>query len=151
MHYVDCSKPSSTNPTMPYTVNTLDEHVDMLMVCHHLDAGIAEDLAFAESRIRKESIAAEDVLHDLGAISMMSSKPADVRRLWRRAGARFTDLCFASRIECRHQGALWPEQNLERGAEHSPGAQTSTVRADGELLTCEAAVTLPMTQRYFLF
>ena len=65
--------PSSTNPTMPYTVNTLDEHVDMLMVCHHLDAGIAEDLAFAESRIRKETIAAEDVLHDMGAISMMSS------------------------------------------------------------------------------
>ncbi|MBP9904118.1 MAG: urease subunit alpha [Rhodoferax sp.] len=65
--------PSSTNPTMPYTVNTLDEHVDMLMVCHHLNAGIAEDLAFAESRIRKETIAAEDVLHDLGAISMMSS------------------------------------------------------------------------------
>jgi urease subunit alpha len=65
--------PSSTNPTMPYTRNTLDEHVDMLMVCHHLDAGIAEDLAFAESRIRKETIAAEDILHDLGAISMMSS------------------------------------------------------------------------------
>jgi urease subunit alpha len=65
--------PSSTNPTMPYTVNTLDEHVDMLMVCHHLDAGIAEDLAFAESRIRKETIAAEDILHDLGAISMFSS------------------------------------------------------------------------------
>ena len=65
--------PSSTNPTMPYTHNTLDEHVDMLMVCHHLDASIAEDLAFAESRIRKETIAAEDVLHDLGAISMMSS------------------------------------------------------------------------------
>ena len=65
--------PSSTNPTMPYTHNTLDEHVDMLMVCHHLDAGIAEDLAFAESRIRKETIAAEDILHDMGAISMMSS------------------------------------------------------------------------------
>ena len=65
--------PSSTNPTMPYTRNTLDEHVDMLMVCHHLDASIAEDLAFAESRIRKETIAAEDILHDLGAISMMSS------------------------------------------------------------------------------
>jgi urease subunit alpha len=65
--------PSSTNPTMPYTVNTLDEHVDMLMVCHHLDAGIPEDLAFAESRIRKETIAAEDILHDLGAISMFSS------------------------------------------------------------------------------
>ncbi|MBB6577370.1 urease subunit alpha [Comamonas odontotermitis] len=65
--------PSSTNPTRPYTVNTLDEHVDMLMVCHHLDAGIAEDLAFAESRIRKETIAAEDILHDIGAISMFSS------------------------------------------------------------------------------
>ena len=65
--------PASTNPTMPYTVNTIDEHLDMLMVCHHLDAAIAEDLAFAESRIRRETIAAEDILHDLGAISMMSS------------------------------------------------------------------------------
>ena len=65
--------PSSTNPTRPYTVNTLDEHLDMLMVCHHLDASIAEDVAFAESRIRKETIAAEDILHDLGAFSMISS------------------------------------------------------------------------------
>jgi urease subunit alpha len=65
--------PSSTNPTRPYTVNTIDEHLDMLMVCHHLDPGIAEDVAFAESRIRRETIAAEDVLHDLGAFSMMSS------------------------------------------------------------------------------
>lgn len=65
--------PSSTNPTRPYTVNTLDEHLDMLMVCHHLDAAIAEDVAFAESRIRRETIAAEDILHDIGAISMMSS------------------------------------------------------------------------------
>ena len=65
--------PSSTNPTMPYTVNTIDEHLDMLMVCHHLDANIAEDLAFAESRIRRETIAAEDILHDLGVFSMMSS------------------------------------------------------------------------------
>src|ERR1700759_5067674 len=65
--------PSSTNPTRPYTVNTLDEHLDMLMVCHHLDATIPEDVAFAESRIRKETIAAEDILHDLGALSMMSS------------------------------------------------------------------------------
>lgn len=65
--------PSSTNPTMPYTVNTIDEHLDMLMVCHHLDAGIAEDVAFAESRIRRETIAAEDILHDLGAFSMLSS------------------------------------------------------------------------------
>ena len=65
--------PSSTNPTRPFTVNTIDEHLDMLMVCHHLDSHIAEDLAFAESRIRRETIAAEDVLHDLGAISIMSS------------------------------------------------------------------------------
>jgi urease subunit alpha len=65
--------PSSTNPTRPYTINTIDEHLDMLMVCHHLDASIAEDLAFAESRIRRETIAAEDILHDLGAISMFSS------------------------------------------------------------------------------
>ena len=65
--------PSSTNPTMPYTVNTVDEHLDMLMVCHHLDPSIAEDLAFAESRIRRETIAAEDILHDIGVFSMMSS------------------------------------------------------------------------------
>jgi urease len=65
--------PSSTNPTRPYTRNTLDEHLDMLMVCHHLSKNIPEDVAFAESRIRAETIAAEDVLHDLGAISMMSS------------------------------------------------------------------------------
>lgn len=65
--------PSSTNPTRPYTVNTVDEHLDMLMVCHHLDASIAEDVAFAESRIRRETIAAEDILHDLGAFSMISS------------------------------------------------------------------------------
>ncbi len=84
--------PSSTNPTRPYTVNTLDEHLDMLMVCHHLDASIAEDLAFAESRIRRETIAAEDILHDLGAISMMSSdsqamgRPGEViLRTWQTA------------------------------------------------------------------
>ncbi len=68
-----CVLPSSTNPTRPYTVNTLDEHLDMLMVCHHLDPAIAEDVAFAESRIRRETIAAEDILHDLGAFSMISS------------------------------------------------------------------------------
>jgi urease subunit alpha len=65
--------PSSTNPTRPYTINTIDEHLDMLMVCHHLDPRIAEDIAFAESRIRRETIAAEDILHDIGAFSMMSS------------------------------------------------------------------------------
>ena len=65
--------PSSTNPTRPYTVNTVDEHLDMLMVCHHLDPSIPEDVAFAESRIRRETIAAEDILHDLGAFSMIAS------------------------------------------------------------------------------
>ncbi len=73
--------PSSTNPTRPYTRNTLDEHLDMLMVCHHLDPAIAEDIAFAESRIRRETIAAEDILHDLGAISMMSSDSQAMGRI----------------------------------------------------------------------
>ena len=73
--------PSSTNPTRPYTRNTIDEHLDMLMVCHHLDPSIAEDLAFAESRIRKETIAAEDILHDLGALSMMSSDSQAMGRI----------------------------------------------------------------------
>jgi urease subunit alpha len=73
--------PSSTNPTRPFTVNTLDEHLDMLMVCHHLDPEIAEDLAFAESRIRQETIAAEDILHDFGALSMMSSDSQAMGRI----------------------------------------------------------------------
>src|SRR5438045_64415 len=73
--------PSSTNPTRPFTRNTIDEHLDMLMVCHHLDPTIAEDLAFAESRIRKETIAAEDILHDIGALSMMSSDSQAMGRL----------------------------------------------------------------------
>jgi len=73
--------PSSTNPTRPYTVNTIDEHLDMLMVCHHLDPGIAEDVAFADSRIRRETIAAEDILHDLGAFSMMASDSQAMGRI----------------------------------------------------------------------
>ncbi|GFZ81257.1 urease subunit alpha [Elstera cyanobacteriorum] len=73
--------PSSTNPTRPFTVNTLDEHLDMLMVCHHLDSSISEDLAFAESRIRKETIAAEDILHDMGALAMMSSDSQAMGRI----------------------------------------------------------------------
>src|SRR5262249_16736020 len=73
--------PSSTNPTRPYTVNTIAEHLDMLMVCHHLDSRIPEDVAFAESRIRPETIAAEDLLHDLGAISIMSSDAQAMGRL----------------------------------------------------------------------
>src|SRR5205823_2238751 len=73
--------PSSTNPTMPFTRNTLDEHLDMLMVCHHLSPSVPEDVAFADSRIRPETIAAEDILHDLGAISMMSSDSQAMGRI----------------------------------------------------------------------
>jgi urease subunit alpha len=80
--------PSSTNPTRPYTVNTLAEHLDMLMVCHHLDPAIPEDVAFADSRIRGETIAAEDVLHDLGAISMMSSDSQAMGRVHETIRAR---------------------------------------------------------------
>ncbi len=73
--------PSSTNPTRPFTVNTIDEHLDMLMVCHHLDSNIPEDVAFAESRIRGETIVAEDILHDLGAISIISSDSQAMGRI----------------------------------------------------------------------
>ena len=73
--------PSSTNPTMPYTVNTMAEHLDMLMVCHHLSPSIPEDVAFAESRIRAETIAAEDILHDLGAFSILSSDSQAMGRI----------------------------------------------------------------------
>ncbi len=103
--------PSSTNPTMPYTVNTLDEHVDMLMVCHHLDAGIAEDLAFAESRIRKETIAAEDVLHDLGAISMMSS---DSQAMGRVGEVIIRTWQTAHKMK-QQRGHLLPHRALEEG------------------------------------
>ncbi|HWT18518.1 MAG TPA: urease subunit alpha [Variovorax sp.] len=98
--------PSSTNPTMPYTVNTLDEHVDMLMVCHHLDAGIAEDLAFAESRIRKETIAAEDVLHDLGAISMFSSDSQAMGRV-----GEVVLRCWQTAHKMKRQRGKLPEDN----------------------------------------
>ena len=73
--------PSSTNPTLPYTVNTIDEHLDMLMVCHHLNPSIPEDLAFADSRIRRETIAAEDILQDMGVFSMVSSDAQAMGRI----------------------------------------------------------------------
>jgi len=101
--------PSSTNPTRPYTINTLDEHVDMLMVCHHLDPAIAEDLAFAESRIRRETIAAEDILHDLGAISMFSSDSQAMGRVgeviirtWQTAHKMKLQRCKLSGDSDRH-------------------------------------------------
>jgi len=232
--------PSSTNPTRPYTINTLDEHVDMLMVCHHLDPAIAEDLAFAESRIRRETIAAEDILHDLGAISMFSSdsqamgrvgeviiahgishevgsvevgkwadlviwkpaffgiKPAVILKGGFIAMAAMGDpnasiptpqpvhyrpmfgafggalargsLTFVSQaglaagIGSRFglKKTLSAVKNIRNiGKRHmihndyvprmEVDAQTYAVRADGHLLTCEPAHSLPMTQRYFLF
>ena len=273
--------PSSTNPTRPYTVNTVDEHLDMLMVCHHLDPAIAEDVAFAESRIRRETIAAEDILHDLGAFSMISSDSQAMGRvgevitrtwqtahkmkvqrgslspdtsghdnfrarryiakytinpaithgiahevgsvevgkladlvLWRPAffatkpamvikggmivaapmgdpnasiptpqpvhlrpmfgalgGARAaTSVLFTSAAACEEgmAGRLGLEKRVVAVAgtrrvrktdmklnAHLPrievDAQTYEVRADGELLTCEPAVSLPLAQRYFLF
>ena len=97
--------PSSTNPTRPYTVNTLDEHLDMLMVCHHLDPRIAEDVAFAESRIRKETIAAEDILHDLGAFSMMSS---DSQAMGRVGETIIRCWQTAHKMKCQ-RGSLQPD------------------------------------------
>ncbi|MDB6015784.1 MAG: ureC [Pedosphaera sp.] len=98
--------PSSTNPTRPYTVNTIDEHLDMLMVCHHLDASLPEDVAFAESRIRGETIAAEDILHDLGAISMMSSDSQAMGRI----GEVITRTWQTADKMRRQRGALPGEQ-----------------------------------------
>ena len=103
--------PSSTNPTRPYTVNTVDEHLDMLMVCHHLDAGIAEDVAFAESRIRRETIAAEDILHDLGAISMMSSDSQAMGRV----GEVVTRTWQTAHKMKAQRGALGPDATAQGG------------------------------------
>ena len=97
--------PSSTNPTRPYTVNTIDEHLDMLMVCHHLDPGIAEDVAFAESRIRRETIAAEDILHDLGAFSMISSDSQAMGRVG-EVITRTWQTAHKMKVQC---GALAPD------------------------------------------
>ena len=112
--------PSSTNPTMPYTVNTVDEHLDMLMVCHHLDAGIAEDLAFAESRIRRETIAAEDILHDLGAISMMSSDSQAMGRV----GEVITRTWQAAHKMKVQRGWLSPPSSGEDARKAGEGADT---------------------------
>ena len=115
--------PSSTNPTMPYTVNTIDEHLDMLMVCHHLDPAIAEDLAFAESRIRRETIAAEDILHDLGVISMMSSDSQAMGRV----GEVIIRTWQAAHKMKAQRGRLAPEGN-DRGAS-APAIRGTTTSA----------------------
>ena len=115
--------PSSTNPTRPYTVNTLDEHLDMLMVCHHLDPNIPEDVAFAESRIRGETIAAEDVLHDLGAISMMSSDSQAMGRV----GEVITP-------------------HLADGAQDARRARPARAASAATTTTCASAATSPSTR-----
>ncbi|MES1206767.1 MAG: urease subunit alpha [Pseudomonadota bacterium] len=106
--------PSSTNPTRPYTVNTVDEHLDMLMVCHHLDAGIPEDVAFAESRIRRETIAAEDILHDIGAISMMSSDSQAMGRV----GEVITRTWQTAHKMKQQRGALAPDASAAGRADN---------------------------------
>jgi urease subunit alpha len=98
--------PSSTNPTRPYTINTVDEHLDMLMVCHHLDPGIPEDVAFAESRIRRETIAAEDILHDLGAFSMISSDSQAMGRV-----GEVITRCWQSAHKMKLQRGALPQDN----------------------------------------
>ena len=108
--------PSSTNPTRPYTRNTIDEHLDMLMVCHHLDPSIPEDLAFAESRIRKETIAAEDILHDLGALSMMSS---DSQAMGRVGEVIIRTWQTADKMK-RQRGALAGRDGRQRQSARTP-------------------------------
>ena len=117
--------PSSTNPTRPHTVNTLDEHLDMLMVCHHLNPSIPEDLAFAESRIRPSTIAAEDLLHDIGAISMIGSDAQAmgrigevVMRTWQTAHVMKTPPRRAAR---RRRGRQQPRPPLRREVHDLPG------------------------------
>jgi urease subunit alpha len=107
--------PSSTNPTRPYTINTVDEHLDMLMVCHHLDAGIPEDVAFAESRIRRETIAAEDILHDLGAFSMISSDSQAMGRVG-EVIIRTWQTAHKMKLQRGHLPSPSREESVARGA-----------------------------------
>ena len=125
--------PSSTNPTRPFTRNTIDEHLDMLMVCHHLDPAIAEDLAFAESRIRKETIAAEDILHDIGALSMMSSDSQAMGRIgeviirtWQTADKMKKQRGALARRGRQRQR---PRQALRREIHHQPRHRPRRVEA----------------------
>ena len=126
--------PSSTNPTRPFTRNTIDEHLDMLMVCHHLDPAIAEDLAFAESRIRKETIAAEDILHDIGALSMMSSDSQAMGRIgeviirtWQTADKMKKQRGRLRAGEGRQRQCA--RQALRRQIHHQPGDRARRVEA----------------------
>ena len=132
--------PSSTNPTMPFTVNTIDEHLDMLMVCHHLDAAITEDIAFAESRIRRETIAAEDILHDLGAFSMMSSDSQAMGRVgeviirtWQTAHKMKAQRGHLAAPDAKTTVRAEPFDGLRTGAVEAPvGKQEALSQAQGE-------------------
>src|SRR5437588_167403 len=164
--------PSSTNPTRPFTVNTIDEHLDMLMVCHHLSRSVPEDVAFAESRIRAETIAAEDILHDRGAISAISSDSQAMGRIgeviirtWQTAHkmkVQFGPLHKGMPKRYGLQRPIVPVRNCRKiGKKDLPlndatpeilvDPDTYRVWADGQLLSCEPARALPMAQRYFLF
>jgi urease subunit alpha len=159
--------PSSTNPTRPYTRNTLDEHLDMLMVCHHLNPSLVEDLAFAESRIRPSTMAAEDVLHDLGAISMIGSDSQAMGRI----GETITRTWQTAHVMKQRRGPLAGDglgpgapigsnaDNLTKSSlprnDATPridvDSETFAVRVDGELIVEAPPSELPMAQRYFLF
>src|SRR5260221_496734 len=138
--------PSSTNPTRPFTVNTIDEHLDMLMVCHHLDPRIPEDVAFAESRIRRETIAAEDILRALGASCITFVSQAAASKGVGKGLARQVVPVFGIREIAKAQMV---HNDACPTIEVDP--ETYQVRANGELLTCEPAKELAMAQRYFLY
>ncbi|AJZ76262.1 urease subunit alpha [Candidatus Nitrosotenuis cloacae] len=104
--------PSSTNPTRPFTVNTLDEHLDMMMVCHHLNSSVPEDVSFAESRIRAETIAAEDILHDIGALSMMSSDSQAMGRIGEVTTRNWQSADKMKKISGRHQNETGDNDNF---------------------------------------
>src|SRR3990170_447588 len=163
-----CGEPnvlqSSTNPTRPYTVNTLDEHLDMLMVCHHLDPRIPEDVAFADSRIRRETIAAEDILHDLGAFSMMSSDSQAmgragevIIRTWQTAHKMKTQRGALKGDPKTHDNARVKRYvskytinpAITHGIAHCVGSVEEGKLAD--LVLWKPASGLPLAQRYFLF
>ena len=122
--------PSSTNPTMPFTVNTMDEHLDMLMVCHHLNPRVPEDIAFAESRIRRETIAAEDILHDMGAISIMSSDSQAMGRVG-EVIIRTWQTAHKMKVQRGHLS----ERGIEKQAGHTiTGARDGTWRSTRSIL-----------------
>ncbi|MDG4551673.1 MAG: urease subunit alpha [Candidatus Contendobacter sp.] len=132
--------PSSTNPTRPYTVNTVDEHLDMLMVCHHLDPGIPEDVAFADSRIRRETIAAEDILHDLGAFSMISSDSQAMGRVG-EVITRTWQTAHKMKVQRGYLPPPSPPASLPLAGERSQGADNFRVKRYVAKYTINPAIT----------